>query len=571
MTSFTNMSGLSISEKIGKFAICSSTIKGRHCIATSNFKKGDVILIEEPHAMVINNPYREVACGLCGTLCIDGRVYALSAEDSVRYCSEACITRDYPEHKIECGVLNRLSDLSIQNGDSPCRLLVRIASLRKLEGSEINPLGNNSQPSMPTIGKKNTFRTIMTLEAKRTHMSMSALKEVSKVAMAVSDLVQKGVDGLLLSSDEATTLLFAIQCNAHQICDNNRHVALGLFPTTSMLNHSCVPNCSHHFLFEAGRWPRLVMVAMEDIPEGDELCYSYVPLYQSTGARQNQLDSAYGFQCDCNRCHRRGSTGSEPSDFPNDDVIDQPLPSPDDDRFIHRLLSQLEAYEESSSSEGTGSIQALEALLKTLSSTDSDNSNDNDVSDVSVAAVSPPPPPPCHRVLLQVYCFLANKLSQHAKDIDHNDVSQHCTNTIRSPCFYDRCVVGFAALGLGCIYHFTHTVQQESADLEQLIGDALQRLHRRDPETLGELTCLSDASLSSSQSVEGDNSNLFAMFARDCLKQADFRWTEDSAVMTFLQSSTTASRQYWTIGEPLYLSFHKSARITTDVCRGQQT
>jgi hypothetical protein len=44
------------------------------------------------------------------------------------------------------------------------------------------------------------------------------------------------------------------------------------------------------------------MQAISDIAEGEELCYSYVPLYQSTIRRREQLRSAYSFECDCPRC-----------------------------------------------------------------------------------------------------------------------------------------------------------------------------------------------------------------------------------------------------------------------------
>jgi hypothetical protein len=98
--------------------------------------------------------------------------------------------------------------------------------------------------------------------------------------------------------------MFILQCNAHRIVvtDENLPAALGIFPATSMLNHSCVPNCAHYFRICQGERPTVVMLAIEDIEAGAELTYSYTPLYQSTHNRRTQLAKAYGFTCSCARC-----------------------------------------------------------------------------------------------------------------------------------------------------------------------------------------------------------------------------------------------------------------------------
>ena len=113
----------------------------------------------------------------------------------------------------------------------------------------------------------------------------------------------------ILSGEEASELLFMIQCNAHRITHSNgQPVGLGLFPITSLMNHSCDPNCVHHFSIETEHPkalhspPKLVMRALRDIVAGEELTYSYVDLYQSTKSRRKQLSQAYFFNCDCVRC-----------------------------------------------------------------------------------------------------------------------------------------------------------------------------------------------------------------------------------------------------------------------------
>jgi hypothetical protein len=108
---------------------------------------------------------------------------------------------------------------------------------------------------------------------------------------------------LPLSHNDIQFLLYAIQCNAHQIVNpESKAIALGLFPYTSMMNHSCRPNCIKLFLIQPNCPPKLIMRAIRDIDKGEELCYSYVNLYQSTECRREQLTKAYSFHCICQRC-----------------------------------------------------------------------------------------------------------------------------------------------------------------------------------------------------------------------------------------------------------------------------
>lgn len=113
--------------------------------------------------------------------------------------------------------------------------------------------------------------------------------------------------------------LFAIQCNAHRIVSENIPIGLGLFPLTSMMNHSCSPNCAQYFIIEPGKPVRLIMRAIRAIAEGEELTYSYVALYEPTNLRQTKLQAAYGFNCTCERCCGQGSCL-----FPDDTFLDSP-------------------------------------------------------------------------------------------------------------------------------------------------------------------------------------------------------------------------------------------------------
>lgn len=143
----------------------------------------------------------------------------------------------------------------------------------------------------------------MTLEAPESSLSEEAKQDIYRVATVMSNILESC--NLQMSIDEAYKLLLIIQSNAHRIKDSSKNeIALGLFPMVSMLNHSCTPNCYQSYYIDPQNHspPSLLIRALCDISIGDEICYNYIPLYQSTDIRQGQLFRAYSFICDCKRC-----------------------------------------------------------------------------------------------------------------------------------------------------------------------------------------------------------------------------------------------------------------------------
>ena len=144
---------------------------------------------------------------------------------------------------------------SVQFGDSdPSTLLIRIAAKKKAELGVAGASECETTEGLGPVvmnGPENRFNHIMNLEAASSRIPEAALTLLKKAAMRLSVICKIG--GLSLSNDEAFKLYLIQQCNAHQILDNcDNPVALGLFPLTSMLNHSCVPNCAHSLYLSRG-------------------------------------------------------------------------------------------------------------------------------------------------------------------------------------------------------------------------------------------------------------------------------------------------------------------------------
>lgn len=76
---------------------------------------------------------------------------------------------------------------------------------------------------------------------------------------------------------------------------------IGLYPTQSLINHSCAPNCEIKFAGDS----KLSVVATRDIGQGEQVLISYLDecqLNRSRHSRQKYLREFYLFNCLCEKC-----------------------------------------------------------------------------------------------------------------------------------------------------------------------------------------------------------------------------------------------------------------------------
>ncbi|KAJ7095858.1 hypothetical protein B0H15DRAFT_75602 [Mycena belliarum] len=95
----------------------------------------------------------------------------------------------------------------------------------------------------------------------------------------------------------------------------------GIFPRASrMFNHSCLPNVAAKYILSPSTFPKMEVVALRDISEGEELCLPYLDpaLLQS---RQQIFQLSYGFECRCDSCLFLEKIGPIPK--PPDDQVER--------------------------------------------------------------------------------------------------------------------------------------------------------------------------------------------------------------------------------------------------------
>ncbi len=76
------------------------------------------------------------------------------------------------------------------------------------------------------------------------------------------------------------------------------------YPRASLVNHECLPNVARVDDFDTTGPSNMAMrlVALHNIPMGEEVTQSYFPLTWDYEARQQQCQQQYGFECSCPRC-----------------------------------------------------------------------------------------------------------------------------------------------------------------------------------------------------------------------------------------------------------------------------
>ncbi|KAK0136871.1 Histone-lysine N-methyltransferase SMYD3 [Merluccius polli] len=96
-----------------------------------------------------------------------------------------------------------------------------------------------------------------------------------------------------------------VACNCFTISDGElKEVGVGLYPSLSLLNHDCRPNCL--IVFEG---TKLLLRAIKDICPEEELLISYIDTLSVTADRQRQLSDQYHFTCSCQCCGSQAMDG----------------------------------------------------------------------------------------------------------------------------------------------------------------------------------------------------------------------------------------------------------------------
>jgi len=143
-----------------------------------------------------------------------------------------------------------------------------------------------------------------------------------------ADMLIDNVDALKETEDwaiqEKAVKFLRDRCGVEEFTGEEIHRALGifksnscniagfraraLFPTFSLINHSCVRNARHIVSSKEGI---MEVVAQRDIKAGDEINVRYTTsVLESITSRRKNIESQWHFECACIRCSDKTECGS---------------------------------------------------------------------------------------------------------------------------------------------------------------------------------------------------------------------------------------------------------------------
>ncbi|KAK2920352.1 hypothetical protein Q8A73_002556 [Channa argus] len=262
--------------------------KGNGLRATAGIRRGELVLSAEPLACCVSNKVSRDVCHHCFTR--RETLLRCSQCKMARYCNVTCQKQAWSGHKRECkclqSILPRIPTDSV-------RLTARLIF------ALLNPSKGSSE-ELYTLEEHESNLSSMSEQKKQGLSQLASMLELY-VQQEAPNLAQEMTSALPPSCRDPLSLIAKVTCNCFTISDGElQETGVGLYPSLSLLNHDCRPNCV--MVFEG---TKLQLRAVRDINPAEELTISYIETLSLTEDRQRQLEDQYHFTCHCQRCDSR--------------------------------------------------------------------------------------------------------------------------------------------------------------------------------------------------------------------------------------------------------------------------
>ena len=295
---------------------------GRYVITKRHVKKGDILFLEKPVSFVLlNHDSSNYLCQHCNRSNPDVPVPCAGCFNTF-YCDAKCLDEAWSSyHRWECPGSQMCLWKEIGLGHLAMKVLLTCTTtMNKFKFNEMqNLLTNFEKLSIEDL-------TLYGITAVMLTVYLSEYTDFFKINDLDHCLVQKFSDNTFNSNFNIVTeydkqlyvssllLRYILQliCNGHAITTSNtlsnesdasmdqeNIVATGIYPSASMMNHSCDPNIISIFVDQY-----LIVRAAKDIAANEEIfsCYGPHYRYMPRDERQKHLKSHYCFTCKCKPC-----------------------------------------------------------------------------------------------------------------------------------------------------------------------------------------------------------------------------------------------------------------------------
>ncbi|XP_034385427.1 histone-lysine N-methyltransferase SMYD3 isoform X1 [Cyclopterus lumpus] len=260
--------------------------KGNGLRAAVRVKRGELVYCAPPLACCVSNKVSRDVCHHCFSR--RETLLRCSQCKMARYCNITCqVKQAWSGHKRECKCLQSL--LPRIPTDS-----VRLAA--RLLFALLTPSKSSSE-ELYTLEEHESHLSSMSEHKKQGMAQLASMLELY-LQQEVPYPAQEVMSALPPSLREPFSLIAKMTCNCFTISDGElQEIGVGLYPSLSLLNHDCRPNCVMVFV-----GTKLQLRAVRDINPEEELTISYIETLSLTEDRQRQLEDQYHFTCRCQHC-----------------------------------------------------------------------------------------------------------------------------------------------------------------------------------------------------------------------------------------------------------------------------
>lgn len=252
--------------------------RGEGLRATTTLAPGHLLYSASPYACIPSKKARGSICEHC--FCRKESLLRCSQCKMARYCNATCQKLAWPEHKCECKCLRSIYP---QVPTDMVRLVAKII-FKLMTGS----------------CSSEELYCVTDLQSNIKQMSEEMKEGLGQLAVMLQFYMKEEIHDVsqLVPGLNLLHLFGQVMCNCFTISDGEmQEVGIGLYPSMSLLNHSCDPNCV--MVFE-GKLLRLR--AVQQIQQDEELTISYIDVMATSQERQRQIEKQYCFVCDCKHC-----------------------------------------------------------------------------------------------------------------------------------------------------------------------------------------------------------------------------------------------------------------------------
>lgn len=305
---------------------------GRHIITTKDLSPGDILVLESPFSTVLDKSMIYKKCNNCNRSA-NFNLLPCQRSSMAMFCSEACEQTAYQLfYKYECPIMASILELFCIDDSvywASLRLLLlahkcfpTFEQMRRMYDEAMRQKLHFNSFQFGTASMVDSIKYILRLATK--DKLQDEYDKINDICHSIIELLTtKTALRHEIKSEEYKDLLHQILvhfyyinlANSYTIVSTppwlekseqirNEKIGVGLYPFTTLINHSCSPNAKSFFVGENSS--TYMVYATRPIRAGEQIfiCYKKEMNFLETpiGKRKDTIQREYSFICHCDAC-----------------------------------------------------------------------------------------------------------------------------------------------------------------------------------------------------------------------------------------------------------------------------